>query len=413
MAFNGIKTQVWDRSTPNDGVSLDVEFSRLYENDNALNAKDSDLQQQISALAGGINIVPNEIKHCTNLDVSTWTGLTHTMDLGQSATFAEGDLVVSSFDMNIYTAHATAWILLKAVADRDAFFIVDDKIYFNTTPEGVVDLLYNNAGVIVTLFDMPAITPQLIGAAPASAVPAGVMFDFTGLSAPIGFILASGRTIGDVGSGATERANADTFDLFSLYWGYADTALPLQDSSGVTIARSTYADAAAAFAANARMTIPDLRGRVTIGLDNMGGAAAGRITLAGCGIDGNTSLATGGAQTHTLAVTEMPVHTHTQLSHTHTASTTSAGAHSHISGPSDPGGGTWGSRYGVVNTGIAMNYVGGNVYSNTWSVYTNSSGGHTHTVSVDGSVATNQNTGGGAAHNNVQPAMVFPKIIKL
>jgi hypothetical protein len=44
--------------------------------------------------------------------------------------------------------------------------------------------------------------------------------------------------------------------------------------------------------------LPDLRGRVVAGKDDMGGSAAGRITAASSGITGTTLGGTGGAQSH-------------------------------------------------------------------------------------------------------------------
>jgi len=58
-------------------------------------------------------------------------------------------------------------------------------------------------------------------------------------------------------------------------------------------------------------TLPDLRGRVAVGLDNMGGSDAGRLGAA------NTLGGVGGAETVTLTATELPSHTHDIASHTH------------------------------------------------------------------------------------------------
>lgn len=51
---------------------------------------------------------------------------------------------------------------------------------------------------------------------------------------------------------------------------------------------------------------PDIRGRTIFCLDNMGGAAAGRITTAGGGIDGLTIGAAGGTQAITLTRPDLP-----------------------------------------------------------------------------------------------------------
>jgi len=56
--------------------------------------------------------------------------------------------------------------------------------------------------------------------------------------------------------------------------------------------------------------IPDLRGRVAVGKDDMGGASVGKVTTAGSGIDGLTLGASGGWEKITLDDTQIPGHTH-------------------------------------------------------------------------------------------------------
>lgn len=140
-------------------------------------------------------------------------------------------------------------------------------------------------------------------------VPTGVCWPLLIGTAPSGWLLCSGLTIGSAGSGGTARANDDTQDLFEALWAdYTDALLPIYTSAGAGSTRG--ANAAADWAANKRISLPDLRGRGLFGKDDMGGSAANRITTAGSGIDGDTLGTTGGAQNVTLTTNEMPAHDH-------------------------------------------------------------------------------------------------------
>jgi microcystin-dependent protein len=231
----------------------------------------------------------------------------------------------------------------------------------------------------------------------------GTMKDFLGSTAPRGWILASGRTIGNASSGGTERANADTLELFTLLWtDYSDAILPIFTSAGAGSTRG--ASAAADFAANKRMSLPDLRGRGTVGKDNMGGSTAGRITSTTVTPNGTTLGAVGGTETQTLTEANLAAHTHVQNAHNHTQD-----AHTHIQNPHSHvitlynGNGTTGNNlYGSVSvTPLTVN-TGDSTATNQNTTATNQA-----------TTAVNQSTGGGTAHNNLQPSFVVNKIIKL
>lgn len=186
-----------------------------------------------------------------------------------------------------------------------------------------------------------------------STIPTGTSFDYVGTTAPTGYVMLSGRTIGSASSGATERANADTSDLYTLLWdSFANSEASVSGGRG--------ASAAADFAANKTIALPDARGRVIAGKDNMGGSTASRLTNAGAGIVGTTLGVAGGSQTHTLTTAQLPVHSHPLT------------VYDSAPGASASGGGAGGTTS-----------------------------------------ASTGNAGSDAAHNNTQPTLVLNKIIKL
>lgn len=207
------------------------------------------------------------------------------------------------------------------------------------------------------------IQTQINTIAAASFLPPGTLVDFAGSAAPSGWLLCYGQAI----SRSTYSA---LFTAIGINFGAGD--------------------------GSTTFNVPDLRGRVTVGKDNMGGAAANRMTTGGSGVDGATLGANGGSQTVTLSQTEMPSHTHTQNAHTHTQN-----AHDHLGqafslNPTNPSGTNFGTR----------DYAAGPVSS-----YANFLTGTT-TATNQNTTAVNQNTGGGAAHNNTQPSTIINKIIK-
>lgn len=179
----------------------------------------------------------------------------------------------------------------------------------------------------------------------------------------------------------------------------------------------------------------------------------GRVLIgAGTGDDGSTSLSftaggTGGEYKHTLSVSEMPSHTHTQNAHNHTVGAHSHGLNSHTHSYTKATGvaghtlttnempshyHTFGTAdrqnnivtgwadYGLtMRTGSSYDITketssagGGDSHNhglNTSSATTGKASGSTANSSAFNSgstTATNQNTGGGASHNNIQPYIV-------
>lgn len=112
-----------------------------------------------------------------------------------------------------------------------------------------------------------------------------------------GFVRLNGRTIGSATSGATERANADVQALFEYLYD-ADTNLAVSGGRG--------ASAAADWAANKTLALPDWRGRALAALADMGNSATTVLTSTYCGTS-PIVLGNGcGAQTHTILQTHLP-----------------------------------------------------------------------------------------------------------
>ncbi len=139
--------------------------------------------------------------------------------------------------------------------------------------------------------------------------------------------------------------------------------------------------------------LPDLRGRITASLDNMGGSAANRLSLAYFGANsgqGPTFLgAIGGLESHTLTPPQIASHTHantlTDNGHSHSSP---AAAHA-TAGQWNPGGGP--------APGVSTNDSAG------------TTGGNSQAPMSINNVAA----GGGGAHPNVQPTIICNTIMRV
>lgn len=101
--------------------------------------------------------------------------------------------------------------------------------------------------------------------------PVGSITAYAGSTAPTGWLLCSGANVSRT--------------TYNALWLLIGTTYGAGDGT------STFG-------------LPDLRGRVVVALDNMGGTDAARLSVS------NTLGGSGGAQTHTLTTTEIPKHTH-------------------------------------------------------------------------------------------------------
>lgn len=113
----------------------------------------------------------------------------------------------------------------------------------------------------------------LVSAGITTYMPSGAILAYGGAAAPTGWLLCYGQAV-------SRTTYANLFTAISTTFGAGD--------------------------GSTTFNVPDLRGRLPLGADNMGGASANRVTATEADNLGQGS----GAETHTLVTAEMPAHTH-------------------------------------------------------------------------------------------------------
>ncbi|WP_100962639.1 hypothetical protein [Bosea sp. FBZP-16] len=150
--------------------------------------------------------------------------------------------------------------------------------------------------------------------------------------------------------------------------------------------------------------LPDLRGRVAAGRDNMGGTAAGRMTSGGGGITGTALGNAGGSETGTLSIAQLPTVTPSGSVVTSISGSVTIYDPGHAHGVNASGSNTAVSTSPQnATTPLAAN-------NNTSTAYT----GITAAFSGAASSAFFGNSfGSGNAHSRMQPTAVVNKIMRV
>lgn len=135
-------------------------------------------------------------------------------------------------------------------------------------PPGALDDTGASAGDVPTVQSGGGVAWQAF-----RVVPAGAMMPYAAAVAPSGWLLCDGSAV-------SRTTYADLFAAIGTSFGSGD--------------------------GSTTFNLPDMRGRVPGGLDNMGGTSANRVTDAQADSVGGSV----GAEDHTLSEGEMPSHTH-------------------------------------------------------------------------------------------------------
>ena len=247
-------------------------------------------------------------------------------------TFASGDQVTATKLNDI--ANNCTFTSAADTTDNSTLTLGSSKL--KVKDAGITSTQLATDSVITAKIQDGAVTAAKLAQAAINAImPTGAVVPFAGAGTALpgnagDWLLCDGSPI----DRQVASVNTALFDVLGTQYGHGNGT-------------STY-------------NLPDLRGRVIAGQDNMGGASANRLTTAKSGINGDNLGAFGGLEDHQLTIAEMPAHDHT---YNRTNNVTAGGSMAIEDGP-------------VTGT------------------------------------ATSSLTGGGGSHNNVQPTIILNYIIK-
>jgi microcystin-dependent protein len=228
----------------------------------------------------------------------------------------------------------------------------------------------------------------LRGLTGAPGIPLGVALPYFGVTAPSSaFALPFGQAI-------SRATYVNLFNLIATTYGAGD--------------------------GSTTFNLPDLRGFLLAGKDNMGGSTAGRITAATSGIDGTVLGAAGGSQTVALLLSQIPAHGHGVSDPTHNHGVSDP-THAHgVSDPTHAHNLAFSTAATTNGTVSPFGYVdgvgaGGNVTSTAAAATGISIGAAATGISL-GAAATGisiQSAGGGGEHQNMPPTRICNFIMRI
>jgi len=228
--------------------------------------------------------------------------------------------------------------------------------------KGYIELLRGSTATAWRIFTTDTVSALAVG---ADGTPTGTSIEGYWTTAPEGYLLEDGSAV-------SRTTYAKLFTVIGTTYGSGD---------GLTT-----------------FNLPDSRGRVTVAKST--------------DTEFNAMGKKGGEKEHTLTIAEMPSHTHVQNAHTHTQA-----AHNHT--PSTSNYFFLAVRDGdniTANTTLRAFPATGSsayfIYANNETIINEYNYTSTVAPAITSTTATNQNTGGGDSHNNLQPYITLNRAIK-
>lgn len=207
------------------------------------------------------NSTNNRLEYYTD---SAWKNVDNmTVGTTEPSNPQTGDVFVETDADNALTVYTGSGFVSPRMTPLDGSVTTAKIVDANVTTAKIAD-------ANVTLAKLAAAVQELL-------VPAGAVSPYAGTSEPTGWLFARGQAV----SRATYAA---LFAAIGTTYGAGD--------------------------GSTTFNLPDLRGRVVAGKDDMGGTSANRLTNQSGGLDGDVLGASGGAETHTLTIAQMPAHFH-------------------------------------------------------------------------------------------------------
>lgn len=252
--------------------------------------------------------------------------------------------------LKIRNAANSAWVTVGEFdVANSRFKLISDSL--KAASAGGIDIFDSSGAKILDLAVASEATAQAgtnnteimtpLRVAQAVPLPSGMITPYGGTSAPSNWLLCHGQSL-----------STSTYAALHTAIGF------------------TYGGSGSAF------NVPDLRGRVIAGQDDMGGSSANRLTSP---INGDTLGAAGGSESHALTLAETAAHNHFLLADVEDAGTSYPTASQYVAKK-----GNWGSVNSYQASGTA----------------------------TGATLGLSSTAGSGNGHPNVQPTLILNYIIK-